>query len=130
MDWLELIAATLHDEWARFQLAQGRVHGATRSAKTHPHLVVWTDLDEESRNQDRFIAALVVGGWMAGEVTPDRVPEAIHDAWVAWERAQRSEHPHARPFGQVHAIDPGEHALQARAILPLLLEVPQVARPA
>lgn len=118
----EGIAKALHAGWMQFKAAEGVVFGLNRTATTHPHLVAWDQLDDQSRNQDRFIAAILLKEWSRGLLAPADIPAAIHNAWMEWSVLQAENHPHARPYREVHVTNPGEHAIQADRITPLLLE--------
>lgn len=120
MDKLEQVAEALHEGWREYQLRRGRIYGPNRTAGTHPHLVDWAGLDTESRNQDRFIAALLLRLWADRVLAATLLPAAIHDAWVTWERVNSNAHPHAKPFAQAHGGGPEEHELQAQRVLAIL----------
>src|ERR1041385_3154040 len=83
MDRVEQIAAALHDGWWEYQLLQKRILGPNRTKLTHPHLVPFSALDDEARNQDRFQAAVHLKNWM--ETGNEVTPKDIHDAWRLWE---------------------------------------------
>lgn len=119
-DPLESIAAALHDAWADEQKFHGRVFGPDRTPQTHPHLVPWGELDEASRNQDRFIAACLLQKWLLGQVDEGDLPAAIHDSWVDWSRINSENHPHAQPFAIAHGDNAGEHARQAAYVVRIL----------
>lgn len=120
---LEQVASQIHDGWRIYKQAKGVVFGPDRTASTHPHLVDWSQLDEDSRNQDRFIASVIVRDWIRSALSPGDLPAAIHNAWVEWSQLQGEQHPHAKPFYVAHATDPGEHQTQADLIVPLLVQV-------
>ena len=128
MDRLEQVAKELHDAWREHQSQQGRVLGPERTARTHPHLVPWSQLDRESQNQDRFIAAVILDGSMRGSLTSDQLPRAIHDAWCRWIQLAGRTHPHAKPFEIAHSAGSEEHELQARRLESLLRVATKAAR--
>ena len=117
---LETLASLLHQGWMEFKRRQGVVFGPERSPSTHPHLVVWSKLDNDSQNQDRFIASIVLRDWGRGALSPADLPAAIHNAWAEWSRLQAEDNPHALPYFQAHREDTGEHSIQADLITPLL----------
>lgn len=122
-DDFEKVAAALHQGWVDFKTSQGVVHGPERTDSTHPHLVDWSELDAGSRNQDRFIAAVLLRDWKRGALGFSELPAAIHNAWVDWSMLCEENHPHARPYHQAHADGPGEHARQAELVAPLIGEI-------
>ena len=91
MDKMEQIANVLHDGWWDYQVKKGRELGPQKDSKTHPHMVPWSALDEESRNQDRFIAAAILIDYAGGNLPLDinRVAKVIHEAWVHWGTRSR-----------------------------------------
>jgi len=120
MDKLEQIAEQIHEGWRDHEARRGRVFGSDRTDKTHPHMVPWSQLDDESRSQDRFIAAVVLHDWSRGNLTAEQLPRAIHEAWRQWVRINGRAHHHAQPYEVVHPTGSREHALQASRIEPLL----------
>jgi len=120
MDKLEKVAEQIHEGWREYQTQLGRVFGPERNDRTHPHMIPWSQLDNESQNQDRFIAAIVLDEWSRGRLTCDQLPRAIHDTWSRWVRLQGRTHPHANPFEIVHPTGSDEHQLQAQRLEPLL----------
>ena len=120
---LETVAALLHKGWMEFKRRQGVEFGQERSQTTHPHFVNWLSLDNDSQNQDRFMAAAILRDWGRGLLAPADLPAAIHNAWADWSNLQGEEHSHARPYFQAHSVEsPGEHFIQADLILPILAD--------
>ncbi len=117
---IETIAALLHQGWMELKRRQGVVLGPERTPATHPHMVEWAQLDNDSRNQDRFIASVVARDWGRGVLSAADLPAAIHNAWAEWSRLGGDDHPHALPYFQAHPDDPGEHVIQADLVLPIL----------
>ena len=128
MDKLEQIADALHQGWLEYQRRAGRALGPERTPKTQPHKLPWSDLDEESRNQDRFIAAVLLADWIRGALAKDDLPRAIHETWMLWEHLHGNSHPHAQPYPMAHAHGPDEHALQASRIAAFLEEISPLSR--
>lgn len=120
MDKLERVAQELHEGWREYKSERRWVYGPTRTSNTHPHLIAWHQLDNESQNQDRFIAAILLREFADGNLTSEILPAAIHDGWTLWERIHGRSHPHALPYAEVHAEDPGEHAVQAARVAAVL----------
>jgi hypothetical protein len=119
-DPLENVAEALHEGWMEYRLAQGCVLGPERTATTHPHLCPWSELDRESQNQDRFIAAVLLDRWVSKSLTIEQLPEAIHDAWCRWVFLEGRAHAHAQPFAVAHRETSDDHAVQAARIEPIL----------
>lgn len=119
-DLLELVAQGIHNGWCEYKKQQGVVWGEERTETTHPHLIEWNKLDNESQNQDRFIAARILEKWLDGTIHNGSLPEAIHNSWVTWIKVNRREHPHAHPFGVAHPEGAEEHELQAKHISQIL----------
>lgn len=125
MDRVEQIARAIHDGWWDHMLDNGYQLGPrTGYGKRHPHMLPWGSLDDESKNQDRFIASLILSEWMAG--TPITC-QMIHEAWRVWEKLHARKHPHDKPYKEAHAskhqtfrrkvnVDPREHQRQFRRI--------------
>jgi hypothetical protein len=112
---MEQIAMAIHDGWWAYQINGGYKLGPREErGRTHPHMLPWHQLDEESKNQDRFIAAILLAAWVdkGKSVTPDR----IHEAWRVWEYAHGTNHPHNEPFKQAHPAGADEHKWQAERI--------------
>ncbi|MFO1004287.1 MAG: RyR domain-containing protein, partial [Planctomycetaceae bacterium] len=64
MDLVEQIAVNLHEGWMQYKKSKGVTYGPERTASTHPHMLKWDELpDVESKNQDRFIAALILDAY-------------------------------------------------------------------
>jgi len=103
-----------------YKRRQGVGYGPERTSATHPHYVDWRELDNESQNQDRFIASAILRDWIRGALSLSDLRAAIHNAWAEWSILQGENHPHALPFHQAHGADPGEHAIQEELIQPLL----------
>jgi hypothetical protein len=118
MDRVELIAQELHDGWWEFKLAEGTSLGPRNLKGKHPHMVPWESLGDESRNQDRFQASLLLHNWLA--TGKEVKPEEIHQAWVLWEQLNESNHPHAKDYATAHGEGPGEHKFQAARVNELL----------
>ena len=120
MDRLEEVAAALHEGWLEFQRSHGKIYGPLRTCTTHPHIIAWEELDDESRNQDRFIAAVLLRDWFEGRLSRQGLAAAIHDTWARWEQLHGNTHPHAVPFPEAHPEGSTEHELQAARLEPLL----------
>jgi len=120
---LETIAALIHQGWMDYQRAKAVVLGPERTATTHPHLRPWQELDTESQNQDRFIAAVILYKWQHGRLGREDLPAALHEAWADWSRLQCENHHHARPYAQAHADGDDEHTRQAALIAPILQDI-------
>lgn len=113
-DRLEQVAKALHDGWWEWM----RKHG-----EQHRHMVEWDSLPkDESRNQDRFQAAVLLRNWV-GTLEPV-TPEGIHEAWRLWERIHGKQHSHDAPFVDVHSPTTAhgvrEHQVQADKVNALL----------
>lgn len=121
-DRMEQLAEALHDGWWQFHRDQGWTLGPERDRerKIHPHLVAWSALDDSSRNQDRFEAAVLLGRWSSDQswrVTPTE----LHEAWRSWIVVHGGDHPHAKPYADAHPQDDAqEHAAQAARVNELL----------
>lgn len=110
---LEDVARLIHQGWTQYQIQRGMVYGLERTETTHPHLVEWNELDDESKNQDRFIAAVLIQDWVQNKLAPEDLHIAIHNAWALSVCARGKEHPHAVPFHAAHSKDLAEHRIQA-----------------
>jgi nucleoside 2-deoxyribosyltransferase len=117
---LEAVAELLHQGWMDFKRRQGVAFGPERSSTTHPHFVDWSSLDNDSKNQDRFIASAILRDWARGALSPGDLPAAIHNAWAEWSRLRGENHPHAIPYFQAHSKDAGEHGIQADLVIPII----------
>jgi hypothetical protein len=117
---LEQLAEQLHEGWREHQAGRGRVLGPARTERTHPHMLPWAELDDDSRDQDRFMAAVVLDDWCRGRLSREDLPRAIHEAWRRWVGLLGRPHPHALPFDVAHAKGAEEHDVQARRLEPLL----------
>jgi hypothetical protein len=138
MDRVEQIAKAIHDGWWVHQLDRGVQLGPRTEMRTsHPHMLPWSALDDEAKNQDRFMASIILAEWMAG--TPITC-QMIHEAWRVWEKLHARKHPHDKPYKEAHAakkqtyrkkviIDDREHLRQLRRIEVLLEKWNKNVRP-
>ncbi len=121
MDRLDQLATALHDGWWSYKINAGYTLGPRQErgrGRMHPHMMPWHQLDESAKNQDRFIAALVLKRWLAGE---EVTMITLHEAWRAWIAIQGiASHPHDEPFKKAHATSGDDHKWQLERILPLL----------
>ena len=87
-DWMEKIAAELHQGWMDFQLH--RESEGAEDATKHKHYVPWAELHTledafEAMNQDRFQAAQVLRAFAKGDLTvKEQLPSLIHDSCLLW----------------------------------------------
>jgi len=125
---LESIARLLHQGWVMYKTQQGVVFGPDRSEATHPHIVDWEELDEESRNQDRFTAATILRDWTIGVLGIEDFPAAIHNGWAMAIASTGRKNPHAIPFHQAHVDDPAEHGIQASLVTGYLANFSTIER--
>lgn len=126
---MEQIAQAIHDGWWEYQLDRGINLGPRNEIMSrHPHMLPWSALDDEAKNQDRFIASLVIAEYMASD---SFTCETLHEAWRVWEKLHGGKHPHDKPYKAAHAskdqtfrknvrIDEREHAKQLRHIQKVL----------
>ena len=121
VDLVEKVGEKLHQGWMQSKKQVGVKYGAERTRTTHPHLVTWQELDDlEAKNQDRFQASLILNAWKKGKITEKNLPAAIHNSWVVWEEIHGNAHPHALSYEAAHLESPGEHAIQAGLVWPIL----------
>lgn len=116
---IEEIAKAIHDGWLEEKRRLCYKFGPRdEENRTHPHFVPWEEL--ESKDQDRFWAAMIIQDWVMFGKRPIRSKD-MHEAWKFWPRLNGVKHPHDEPFEVVHAHGSLEHELQAELVNKILL---------
>lgn len=127
-DVLEEVAKLLHQGWVEYQTDIGVVYGTAHTVTSHPQVVEWDQLDSATQNQNRFIAAQIVGAWSRGSLAPDDFDAAIHNAWALAVFAIGGGHPHAIPYHQAHPDGPAEHRIQSALVTNYLANCTRATR--